>query len=86
MQTLTLKVPDELAERLNRRARDLNRSKSEIVRQALAAQLNGEKKFESLLDRAGDLVGMYTTGRKDSSHKRHLKNLGRKSLGQWKRS
>ena len=86
MQTLTLKVPDELAERLNRRARDLNRPKSEIARQALANHLNGEKKFESLLDRAGDLVGMYKTGRKDSSHKRHLKNLGRKSLGKWKRS
>jgi len=86
MQTLTLKVPDELAERLNRRARDLNRPKSEIVRQALLAQLNGEKKFESLLDRAGDLVGMYASGRKDSSHKKHLKNFGRKSLGTWKRS
>ena len=86
MQTLTLKVPDDLADRLNRRARDLNRSKSEIVRQALLAQLNGEKKFESLLDRAGDLVGMYASGRKDSSHKKHLKNFGRKSLGTWKRS
>jgi predicted DNA-binding protein len=86
MQTLTLKVPDELAERLNRRARDLNRPKSEIIRQALTAQLNGKKKTESLLARAGDLVGMYASGRKDSSHKRHLKNLGRKNLGQWKRS
>lgn len=86
MQTLTLKVPDELADRLNRRARELNRPKSEIVRQALVAQLNGEKKFESLLDRAGDLVGKYSSGRRDSSHKKHLKNLGLKSLGRWKRS
>jgi predicted DNA-binding protein len=86
MQTLTLKVTDDLADRLNRRARDLNRSKSEIVRQALVAQLNGEKKFESLLDRAGDLVGKYASGRTDSSHKRHLKTLGLKSLGRWKRS
>lgn len=86
MQTLTLKLPDELADRLNRRARDLNRPKSEIVRQALVAQLNGEKKAESLLDRAGDLVGKYASGRKDSSHKKHLKTLGLKSLGQWKRS
>jgi len=83
---LTLKVPDELAERLNRRARALNRPKSEIARQALANHLNGEKKVESLLERAGDLVGMYATGRKDSSHKRHLKTLGLKSLGRWKRS
>jgi len=50
------------------------------------AQLNGDRKFESLLDRAGDLVGKYASGRKDSSHKRHLKNFGRKSLGSWKRS
>jgi predicted DNA-binding protein len=85
MQTLTLKVPDELAERLNRRARDLNRPKSEIVRQALVAQLNGEKKFESLLDRAGDLVGKYS-GSRHSSHKRNLKGLGLKSMGSWKRS
>ena len=86
MQTLTLKVPDALAARLNRRARDLNRSKSEITRQALVNHLNGEKKAESLLDRAGDLIGMYASGRKDSSHKRHLKNFGRKSMGTWKRS
>jgi len=86
MQTLTLKVPDELAERLNRRARDLNRPKSEIARQALINHLNGEKKGESLLDRAGDLVGMYASGRKDSSHKKHLKTLGFKSAGRWKQS
>jgi predicted DNA-binding protein len=85
MQTLTLKVPDDLADRLNRRARELNRPKSEIVRQALLAQLNGEKKFESLLDRAGDLVGKYA-GSRHSSHKRNLKMLGLKSLGSWKRS
>ncbi len=85
MQMLTLKVPDELADRLSRRARDLNRSKSEIMRQALTAELNGEKKFESLLDRAGDLVGKYA-GSKHSSHKRNLKTFGLKSLGRWKRS
>ncbi len=86
MQTLTVKLPSDLSDQLNRRARDLNRPKSEIVRQALVAELNGEKKFESLLDRAGDLVEMYASGRKDSSHKKHLKNFGRKSMGTWKRS
>ncbi|HUZ06938.1 MAG TPA: ribbon-helix-helix protein, CopG family [Candidatus Paceibacterota bacterium] len=86
MHTLTVKLPADLFARLNRRARDLNRPKSEIVRQALAAQLDGGKNFVSLLDRAGDLVGMYASGRKDSSHKRHLKDFGRKSLGAWKRS
>jgi predicted DNA-binding protein len=86
MQTLTLKLPDELADQLNRQARNLNRPKSEIARQVLAAHFNGEKKFVSLLDRAGDLVGKYASGKKDSSHKKHLKTLGLKSLGRWKRS
>jgi metal-responsive CopG/Arc/MetJ family transcriptional regulator len=86
MQTLTLKLPDELAERLNHRARTLNRPKSEIARQALADHLNGEKKVESLLDRAGDLVGMYASGRKDSSHKKHLQGMGLKSMGRCRRS
>jgi predicted DNA-binding protein len=85
MQTLTLKVPDELAAQLNRRARDLNRPKSVIARQALMDHLNGEKKVKSLLDRAGDLVGKYA-GSKHSSDKRNLKNLGLKSMGRWKRS
>lgn len=86
MQTLTLKIPPDLADWLDRRAKKLGRPKSEIVRQALQAQRNGEKKFESILDRAGDLVGKYASGRKDSSHKKHLKNLGFKSAGRWKRS
>lgn len=85
MQTLTLKVPDELAAQLSRRARVLNRPKSEIARQALADHLNGEKKVLSLLDRAGDLVGMYA-GSKHSSDKRNLKGMGQKSMGRWKRS
>ena len=85
MRTLTLKVPGDLADWLDKRSRELNRPKSQIVRQALLAQRNGEKR-ESLLDRAGDLVGKYASGRKDSSHKKHLKTLGLKSPGSWKRS
>ena len=85
MQTLTMKATDELVEQLNRQARDLNRPRSEIMRQVLTAHFNGEKKFASLLDRAGDLVGKYA-GSKHSSDKRNLKNLGLKSMGRWKRS
>jgi len=74
MQTLTLKVPADLADWLNRRARDLNRPKSEIVRQALLAQRD-RKNFESAAARAGDLVGKYA-GSRHSSHKRNLKGMG----------
>ena len=85
MQTLTVKLTTELSERLSRRARELNRPKSEIVRRALQVELNGEKKFVSLLDRAGDLVGKYA-GSRHSSDKRNLKTFGFKSAGRWKRS
>ena len=86
MQTVTVKLPAEISERLNRRARELNQPKSEIVRRALVAELNGKNKTASILDRARDLVGKYASGRKDSSHKKHLKNLGSKGPAQWKRS
>ena len=75
MPTLTLKVPPELADWLEKRARELNRPKSQIVREALLAQRN-RKNTESVTARAGDLVGKYASGRKDSGHKKHLKELG----------
>jgi predicted DNA-binding protein len=75
MQTLTLKVSAELSDWLDKQAKQLNRSKSEIVRRALEAQRGGINP-ESVLARAGDLVGKYASGKKDSSHKKHLKGLG----------
>ena len=75
MQTLTMKLPPDLSAWLEKRARELNRPKSEIAREALQAQ-RGRRNAESVTARAGDLVGKYASGRRDSSHKRHLKGLG----------
>ena len=86
MQTVTVKLPPELSARLNRRARELNRPKSEIIRKALKTELEGGDMVVSLLDRARDLAGKYASGRKDSSNKRHLKTLGFKRAGRWKHS
>ena len=74
MQTLTLKLPPDLSAWLDKRARELNRSKSEIARDALNAQ-RARGNDQSVTARAGDLVGMYA-GSKDSSHKRNLKGFG----------
>jgi len=74
MQTLTLKVPPELSAWLEKRARELNRPKSEIVREALMSQ-RGRKNTESVVARAGDLVGKYA-GSRHASHKRNLKGFG----------
>ena len=76
MQTLTLKLPPELSDWLDKRARELKRTKSEIAREALNAQRQ-RGNDQSVTARAGDLVGKYASGRKDSSHKKHLKNFGR---------
>ncbi|MDQ6632622.1 MAG: ribbon-helix-helix domain-containing protein [Verrucomicrobiota bacterium] len=75
MQTLTLKIPPELSDWLNKRSKELNRPKSEIVREALRSH-RGRKKFDSVTSRAGELVGKFASGRKDSSHKKHLKGFG----------
>lgn len=74
MPTLTLKLPPDLADWLEKRARELNRSKSAIVRQALVSQRNG-KNAESVTARAGELVGKFAGG-KHSSHKRNLHGFG----------
>jgi predicted transcriptional regulator len=75
MQTLTVKVPSELAGWLEQRARKLGRSKSEIAREALEAQRR-QNSGESVTARAADLVGCFASGRRDSSHKKHLKGFG----------
>jgi len=67
-------MPPELSDWLEKRARELNRPKSEIVREALMSQ-RGRKNVESVVARAGDLVGKYA-GSKHSSHKRNLKGFG----------
>ena len=74
MHTLTLKMPPELSDWLEKRARELNRPKSEIVREALQAQRR-RKNTESVTARAGELVGKFA-GSKHSSHKRNLKGFG----------
>ena len=74
MPTLTLKVSPELSDWLEKRARELNRPKSEIVREALMSQ-RWRKNTESVVARAGDLVGKYA-GSNHSSHKRNLKGFG----------
>lgn len=75
MRTMTLKLPPELSAWLEKRARELNRSKSEIAREALDAHRNRTQN-QSVTGRAGDLVGKFASGRKDSSHKKHLKGFG----------
>jgi hypothetical protein len=75
MKTVSFKIDLGLYKWLEEQSRDLNCSKSEITREALLARRNSENS-ESVTARAGELVGKFKSGRKDSSHKKHLKGFG----------
>lgn len=69
MKTLSLKVPDELATKINAIAKRRQSTKSEVVRNALDAYVASDSKLQkgSALDLAGDLVGSLE-GPTDLSH------------------
>lgn len=68
MQTLVLRIPDELAAEIEAEARRLNSTKSDVARARLAsARAPGEG-----FDLIGDLVGAETGGVADvSARKKH---------------
>jgi predicted DNA-binding protein len=76
MKTLTLKLPENIARWLESEARRLNRTKSAIVREVLAA--HQERRSQSALDLASDLCGSVQSRHGDLSHnKARLKGFGR---------
>jgi metal-responsive CopG/Arc/MetJ family transcriptional regulator len=61
---LSMRLPSDLAEKLERSARRLKRKRSELVREALEQYLNSEP--ETLpIERVRDLLGSIATGRSD---------------------
>jgi hypothetical protein len=79
MKSLSLKLPDDLAQELSAQARSRGTTKSEILREALVdffARMpqpdNG-----SFLDRAGDLVGRLDGPGDLSYNKKYLDGYGR---------
>ena len=59
MRTFSLKISDSLLRRLETVARARDKSKSQLVREALDSYLDGERPASkgSILDVAGDLIG-----------------------------
>jgi metal-responsive CopG/Arc/MetJ family transcriptional regulator len=80
LTTLTLKIPEELAEELSAEARLQHLSKSEVARNALARYLQQKKQTPkpSCYDLIKPFVGCVKEGPADLSHnKSHLKGFGR---------
>jgi hypothetical protein len=78
MQTLVLRIPDELAADIEAEARRLNSTKSEVARARLVAGRPGVDTPGAGFDLISDLVGAETGGPRDvSSRKKHyLKSTG----------
>ena len=78
MQTLVLRIPDDLAADLEAEARRLNSTKSQVARARLAAGGQASIKKKTGFDLIRDLVGTDTSGPGDlSTRKKHyLKATG----------
>ena len=79
MNTISLKVPETLAIRLEDAARQTGVSKSALIRDVLEAYLQTDraKRPESALSQASDLVGVLSGPEDLSVNKDYLRNFGR---------
>lgn len=79
MKTVTVKLPASLNSRLDRAAKSRGQSKSEVVREALEALLNGAGNggsAQSALELAGDLVGCVEGPGDLSTNPKYMEGLG----------
>jgi hypothetical protein len=77
MVTLTIKIPAELKQRLEREAVQSGRSVSALIRDAVGAQLRRVPTSGSLFDRTRDLCGAGGSGRRDlATNRDHLRGFG----------
>ena len=80
MKTISLKLPDEVAAKLDVRSKQTGKTKSQVTREALAAHLDGPKKGKSrvsCLDLVRDLVGTGKGPGDLASNKKHMRDYGR---------
>ena len=79
MKTLSIKLPDSLAARLESAVANGRKNRSELMREALEAYLSGnrEVRADSFLAATHDLAGIVKGPRDLSTNKSYLKDFGR---------
>ncbi len=77
---LTLRVPAELAAKLERSARQLKRKRSEVVRDALEQYLDSELATRPI-ERVRDLLGSVASGKADLGQRHREYLIGRLRRG-----
>jgi metal-responsive CopG/Arc/MetJ family transcriptional regulator len=75
MKTITVKLPEALAAWLTRRAGELGRPQSEVVRDALQRARDGAAPA-SCHDLMNDVCGTVTGPRDLSTHPKHMRGFG----------
>jgi Ribbon-helix-helix protein, copG family len=82
MNTLTIKIPDDLDAALALASQREHLTKSELVRRALSAYVArpaGSAPFVSALEQAGDLVGCFKGGPRDlASNPKYMAGFGKR--------
>jgi hypothetical protein len=75
--SLTIKIPADLKQRLEREAKLSGRSVSALIREAMAERLHATEGETSLYDRTKDLCGAGASGQPDlATNPEHLKSFG----------
>jgi hypothetical protein len=79
MRTVSLKLPESLDQKLAAIAAKRGASKSAVVREALEAYVQDDKRIRpgSCLTLAGELVGCVVGPTDLSFHKKHMKGFGK---------
>ena len=77
MTTITLKVPSEMAAKLEAVATKKRVPKSKYVREALSTALSKEKEYPSLYDLMKDAIGCFDGPSDLSTNPKHMKGYGK---------
>jgi Arc/MetJ-type ribon-helix-helix transcriptional regulator len=77
MVNLTIKIPADVKQRLEREAQQSGRSVSDLIREAVGDHLRKAAATTSLYERTRDLCGVGGSGRPDlATNREHLRGFG----------
>lgn len=77
MKSISVRLPEHLANWLARRSKELGRSHSDLVREALEEQRQGKKRGKSYAELLADLGGFFEAPPGLSTNPTYLKNFAK---------
>ena len=77
MKTVSVKLPIPLASWLSHRSKELRRTQSDLVRQALEEQKRGDQRTQSCAALMAGLEGFFEGPSYLSTNPKHLKDFGK---------